>query len=83
MEAGESQGEWATASLDDATGSAYVACKCLTRSTEALRLLYDEFEELRDALIDLLALASKLRKDLEKALPGCLTFVWPPAMTGD
>jgi len=64
--------------LYDGAGSAAVVRKCVARSSTALRELYDWSEDHRDGIIDLLALGDRVRRGLEKLLPGCLTFAWPP-----
>lgn len=65
--------------LEDAAGSAYVARRCLIRSKAALMNLYEYHELRRDQIIELLRLADRLQHSLEELVPGCLTFVWPPA----
>ncbi|HET6428034.1 MAG TPA: hypothetical protein VFJ30_06480 [Phycisphaerae bacterium] len=65
-------------SLHDAAGSASVAHRCLRRSQDALLAVYKWDEQFRDDAIGLLAKAKKLQADLERHIPHCLTFPWPP-----
>jgi hypothetical protein len=64
--------------LSDAAGSASVARKGLIRSKAALTVIYDWDESLRDRIIDLLALAGRMQRTIEKTIPGVFDFVWPP-----
>ena len=68
--------EWICQS--DADGSAFVARNCLRRDMAALKVLYDWEDNLRDEIIDLLALAERVVRGLEKHFPGCVSYKWPP-----
>jgi hypothetical protein len=66
--------------MTDAAGSGQVARKCLIRSQAALSALYEWDEDRRDRILDLLVSAQRMQKSLEKLIPQCITFVWPPKM---
>jgi len=74
----ETDADFAEAEGHDAAGSAFVARNCLRRSQAALMTVYEWDEKFRDEAIGLLASAEKIQRGLERQIPGCVTFVWPP-----
>ncbi|MFB3892253.1 MAG: hypothetical protein ACE15C_09540 [Phycisphaerae bacterium] len=73
----EEKDEYADIRMEDATGSAHVARKCLIRSQAALSALYEWDELRRDRILDLLVSAQRMQKSLEKTIPQCISFKWP------
>ena len=64
--------------LEDANGSAAVILRCLKRDRPALVRIYEHDERLEEQALGLLARLDRMEKGLAEALPGAMTFVWPP-----
>lgn len=64
-------------SQSDADGSAKVAYIAITKSMNALKVIYDWDEDLKDSALTLLVEIEKLRKGVDKEFPGHHTFKRP------
>jgi len=64
-------------SQSDADGSAKVAYIAITKSMNALKIIYDWDEDLKDSALTLLVEIEKLRKAVDKEFPGHHTFKRP------